>query len=249
VIKPVFVIEPDWPAPAWVKAYSTTRQGGYSGSPFAALNLAHHVEDDRAVVQQNREWLSQHLSLPAKPLWLQQVHGVNIISHQVKSAVIPMVDGSYSKRLNEVCVVLTADCLPVLLCDQTGTSVAAVHAGWRGLAQGVIESAVQQLGIVGSELMAWLGPAIGAQAFEVGEAVRANFVAQDKSMGNYFVGIGGKKYKADLYGLARFRLQRLGVSAVFGGDRCTFSENADFFSYRRDGITGRQASLIWLSER
>jgi polyphenol oxidase len=236
---------PDWPAPAHVRAVCTTRAGGVSQSPYASLNLGDHVGDDAGVVAENRAWLRRVLNLPADPSWLQQVHGTDAVDAAALTRPC-QADAAYTDRPGVVCAVLTADCLPLLLCDRTGTRVAAVHAGWRGLAGGVIERALEGFTAPGSELLAWLGPAIGPQAFEVGEEVRAEFVAHDVAAAAAFLPARAGHWWADLYMLARQRLAARAVSAVYGGGHCTYTDAARFYSYRRDGSTGRMASLIWL---
>lgn len=236
------LIFPDWPAPPQVKAMQTTRHGGVSEGVYASLNLGDHVRDLPQRVAANRQLLSAYL--PSEPVWLNQVHGVRVIDAAL-SACIESADASFTTRKQVVCVTMTADCLPVLLCDQAGTVVAAVHAGWRSLCDGVIEATVKAMPVEPSRLLAWLGPAIGPQAFEVGSEVRAQFMAQDAQAESAFQA-HGDKWLGDLYAIARQRLQQLGVSQVYGGGRCTYSEPETFFSFRRDGDTGRMASLIWL---
>lgn len=240
-------ITPDWPAPDNVKALSTTRQGGVSRAPYDGLNLGAHVGDDAHAVAANRDILRAHL--PAEPMWLEQVHGDQVIEHRV-AATPPRADAAYSHAAGEVCAILTADCLPVLFCDRRGGSVAAAHAGWRGLEAGVLENTVRALRVPPGELLAWLGPAIGVGAFEVGDEVRDAFLRRDPEAHRAFrAGVAAGKWMADLPMLARQRLARAGVNSVFGGDRCTFDDASRFFSYRRDRRCGRQASLIWLETR
>lgn len=243
--EPAFLI-PDWPAPANVHACVTTRTGGVSRAPYDSFNLAAHVGDDPQAVTTNRARLRTALALPAEPAWLTQVHGIAVID-AAHGAGAPPADGTFATMPGAVCAVLTADCLPVLLCDRAGTRVAALHAGWRGLAGGVIEAGVGALGGAGDELLAWLGPAIGPEAFEVGAEVRAAFVAHDLAAGAAFRPLGAGKFLADIYLLARQRLAGLGVTAVYGGGRCTVAERERFYSYRRDGATGRMAALVWLA--
>jgi len=236
-------IVPDWPAPASVRALVTTRTGGVSAGAYAALNLAAHVGDDPAAVEENRRRLRAHL--PAEPLWLSQVHGRAVVRAEdaVEGAE---ADAAFTRRAGAVCAVLTADCLPVLLCNDVGTVVAAAHAGWRGLAGGVIEAALRAMNEPPPRLLAWLGPAIGPQSFEVGAEVRAAFLAHAPDAAAAFVAKENGKWLADLYRLATQRLNALGVSRVHGGGRCTFLEADSFYSYRREQTTGRMASLIWL---
>ncbi len=236
-------ILPDWPAPASVRALQTTRLGGVSPAPWDSLNLGDHVGDDPLRVAANRALVQ--LELPGTPCWLQQVHGVKVID----AACSPPgceADAAMARVAGAVCVVMTADCLPVLFCDRAGTVVAAAHAGWRGLLDGVLESTIAAMGVAGGELMAWLGPAIGPQAFEVGDEVKAAFVARSSEAAVAFRAGKPGKWFADLELLARQRLQAAGVTSIYGGGLCTFSDSQRFFSYRRDGQTGRLASLICL---
>lgn len=240
---------PDWPAPPWVRAAATTRRGGVSLGAYAGLNLGDHVGDDPDRVQINRQLLRAALGLPAEPVWLRQVHGCAVACATTGGASGDAdceADAAVAFGPGSVCAVLTADCLPLLLTDLAGTRVAAIHAGWRGLVAGVIEAAVARLAAPPGEVLAWLGPAIGAAAFEVGGEVRARFVAADARAAAAFDPLGGDKWLADLYRLARQRLAALGVAGVWGGDQCTYQDPERFYSYRRDGVTGRMASLIWL---
>lgn len=239
-------IDPDWDAPNPVKALSTTRIGGFSQAPCDSLNLARHVGDDSASVTRNRRALAVAASLPEEPVWLAQVHGCEI-ADAASAAIGCEADAMVAHGPGRVCAVMTADCLPVLLCDESASHVAAVHAGWRGLVSGVVERAVERLGSDPAALLAWLGPAIGPQAFEVGEEVRDAFLAADAGCGHAFRPSPQGRWLADIYALARRRLARAGVERVWGGDLCTFSEPERFFSYRRDGRTGRMASLIWIA--
>lgn len=239
---------PDWPAPASVKACSTLRTGGVSLPPYDSLNLGTHVGDELASVLENRQRLVKYAHLPQMPHWLEQVHGTDVV-HLVagqNSESRYVADAVYSHQPQQVCAVMTADCLPVLFCSRSGDEVAAAHAGWRGLCAGVLESTVRQFSAAPAEIMAWLGPAIGPQAFEVGSDVRDAFMAREPVAREAFVAQTGGKYLADIYHLARLRLRLAGISQIYGGDLCTLSDRSRFFSYRRDGITGRMASLIWL---
>jgi YfiH family protein len=241
-------IVPDWPVPARVRAVTTTRAGGISLGPYASLNLADHVGDDPAAVAANRERLAAAAGLPAEPVWLQQVHGNTVVDID-RTASGPTADAACSHQPGQVCAVLTADCLPVLLCDRGGDHVAAVHAGWRGLAAGVIEQTVAALQAPVGEQLAWLGPAISAAVYIVGDEVREAFIARDPRAAAAFQAAPNDAWHADLYLLARQRLTACGVAAVYGGGRCTFREAQSFYSYRRDGTTGRMATLIWLAPR
>jgi YfiH family protein len=240
------MIEPDWPAATSVKALTTTRQGGVSQGPYASLNLADHVGDAADDVQRNRVTIQRRLSLPKPPVWLHQLHSDRVVD-AAHCGQCPPADASFAAQAQVVCAVLTADCLPVLFCDRAGTRVAAAHAGWRGLAAGVLESTVRALDTEPQRLLAWLGPAIGPAAFEVGGEVRRNFVDRQAEAARAFQPRANGRWLADLYELARIRLLAVGVSAVYGGGLCTFSDRERFYSYRRDGVTGRMASLIWLA--
>ncbi|MDG4550150.1 MAG: peptidoglycan editing factor PgeF [Candidatus Contendobacter sp.] len=239
------LIFPDWPAPARVRAASTIRHGGVSSSPYDSLNLADHVGDDPARVAENRRRLVAVAGYPAEPAWLQQVHGKGVVAAETVRAPVA-ADAAWTREPGRPCVVMTADCLPVLLCDRAGTVVAAAHAGWRGLAGGVIAATVARMDAPPTELLAWLGPAIGPDAFEVGAEVRAAFLALDAGNVACFRPSPAGRWLADLYELARRQLQGLGVSVVYGGEFCTFGEAERFFSYRRESRTGRMATLIWL---
>ncbi|MEQ6290621.1 peptidoglycan editing factor PgeF [Vogesella sp. MAHUQ-64] len=239
-------ITPAWPLPANVGSLITTRKGGVSPAPYASLNLGDHVGDDAANVSANRALLRQQL--PAEPAWLEQVHGTVVVdAATVPPGSKPKADASFSRSPGVVCSIMTADCLPVLLADRAGTVVGAAHAGWRGLCGGVIEATVQAMNEPAANLIAYLGPAIGPDAFEVGAEVREAFLAHDIHAVTAFQPIDDGKYLADIYQLARQRLAALGISEVYGGDACTVIDRDRFFSYRRDQITGRMASLIWLN--
>lgn len=242
-------IEPNWPAPTTVRALTTTRGGGLSQGPYESLNLGDHVGDEPWRVAANRERLLAAAGLPAEPVWLEQVHGCDVCRLGAEAAPTPATrraDAAVATAPGVVCAVLTADCLPVLLCDQSGTCVAAVHAGWRGLLDGVIEAAVARMGCPPQALMAWLGPAIGPDNFEVGDEVRSAFCARSPAAAAAFRPSPAGRWLADLYALARGRLDGFGVKRVSGGDLCTLSDAERFFSYRRDGVTGRMATLIWI---
>jgi len=239
-------IRPDWPAPERVRAVITTRAGGFSDAPYASLNLGDHVGDDPATVRKNRRLLAAALNLPAAPHWLRQVHGCEVAQCGVDQPG-GVADAVVATRPQQVCAVLTADCLPLLLCNRQGDRVAAVHAGWRGLAAGVIEAAIDRFEQPGEELLAWLGPAIGPRAFEVGGEVREAFIAQDARAEAAFAPARPGRWLADIYHLARLRLEEKKLGYVGGGDYCTVTDSERFYSYRRDGVTGRMASLIWLA--
>jgi polyphenol oxidase len=236
-------IVPEWPAPPNVHAFVTTRAGGVSTGPYSSFNLGDHVGDDPTAVAENRRLLRAHL--PTEPVWLKQVHGTRCID-AASAMTDNEADASFARAPGVVCAVLTADCLPVLLCDEAGTVVATVHAGWRGLAAGVIEATIASMDVPGERLMAWLGPAIGPQHFEVGSEVREIFVGRDAHATTAFVARQNGKWLCDIYLLARQRLGVLGIRRIASADFCTVRDAQHFFSYRRDGVTGRMASLIWL---
>ncbi|ADE16416.1 protein of unknown function DUF152 [Nitrosococcus halophilus Nc 4] len=239
------VITPQWPAPNNIRAYTTTRRGGVSSPPYHSLNLADHVGDRPEAIEENRIRLQQFLSLPSEPCWLTQVHGSEIVS--ASKGPGQRGDASIAYGPGPVCAILTADCLPLLLCDQEGTRVAAVHCGWRGLASGIIEATVSALKVPGKHLLAWLGPAIGSQAFEVGPEVREVFLDQDSRHASAFTAYRQGRWLADIYQLARLALAKQGVRWIYGGQYCTVADPDRFYSYRRDGETGRMATLIWLA--
>jgi polyphenol oxidase len=238
------LITPDWPAPANVKALQTTRLGGVSSTPYDSLNLGDHVGDVPLSVARNRMLLNN--LMPSEPVWLEQVHGTNVANADIASC-LPRADACIAQHRDAVCVVMTADCLPLLLCDTQGSVVGAVHAGWKGLAAGVVEAAVQAMDVEPQNLIAWLGPAISQQAFEVGEEVLAVFVDDDPQAVAAFIPGQPSKWFADIYALTRLRLNALGITQVYGGGFCTYREHERFFSYRRDGVTGRMGTFIWLS--
>lgn len=245
------LIVPAWPAPANIKALITTRNGGVSTGAYASLNLGMHVGDEAAAVEENRRRLS--VMLPRAPMWLQQVHGTQVAcaddpAHIVVSTTAT-ADAVRTTAIDQPCAVMMADCLPVLFCDDAGTEVAAAHAGWRGLCAGVLENTVAAMSAKPASLMAYLGPAIGPAQFEVGSEVRDAFIAVDESAAAAFTPrVTAGKFVANIYLLARQRLARAGVLRVYGGDYCTVGDAARFFSYRRDGNTGRMAALIWRGE-
>lgn len=232
----------DWPAPPNVKALQTTRIGGVSQGVYAGLNLGYLVKDKPLHVTQNRQMLSEFL--PTEPVWINQVHGVDVIDAGATSCT-PQADASFTTQHKVVCVTMTADCLPVLLCDREGTAVAAIHAGWRSLCGGVIENTIQAMAREGQHLMAWLGPAIGPNAFEVGDEVRQAFIEKDAQAESAFKP-HGDKWLGDLYAIARQRLRNKGVTQIDGGGLCTYTDKERFFSFRRDGDTGRMATFVWL---
>ncbi len=241
-------VVPDWPAPINVRAYTTTRVGGVSRPPFDSLNLSFASGDDAECVERNRARVVSGLKLPEPPRWLKQAHGIRVVAAEV-AAGRPQADACVSARPNQVLAVMTADCVPVLFCDRRGQRVAAAHAGWRGLAAGVLNSTLAAMGSDPSELLAWLGPGIGPRAFEVGPEVRQAFLARDPGAAAAFRPGQADRLLADLYRLARRQLERSGIGAVFGGEHCTYGDPARFFSYRRDGQrSGRMGTFIWLDE-
>jgi len=239
-----FII-PDWPAPENIRAAVTTRKGGYSQSPFNSFNLGDHVDDDPETVKKNRRLLNEILSLPNEPAWLEQIHTTNVVNAE-KVEGSARADASYTAQKNAVCVVMTADCLPVFFCSEDGSEVAVAHAGWRGLAAGILEATVEKMNSPAQAIMAWMGPAIGPDNFEVGEEVRDAFMQQNSETENAFQKNKKGKWLADIYSLARVRLKQSGVQNISGGGFCTYQNAEQFFSYRRDGKTGRMGSLIWI---
>lgn len=256
-------IVPEWPAPDSVRAFCTTRAGGYSQGPWRGLNLGMNCNDEPGIVKRNREALRAFL--PSEPAWLRQEHGIDVYchpglghpgfgppgsrpadSHEAGGELpLPVADAQIASQPGQVCVVLTADCLPVLFCDRSGGRVAAAHAGWRGLVAGILERTVEAMGGSPRDLLAWLGPAIGPRSYEVGDEVREKFLYADEAAHTGFVR-RGERWLLDLYALARQRLARAGVHSVYGGTHCTFEEPERFYSFRRDGVTGRMASIVWL---
>jgi len=245
------LLEIDWRLPRGVRAAFTTRQGGSSRAPWDSFNLAVHVGDASADVARNRAQLRSLLNLPAEPCWLNQVHGVGVADLDGPGAAAAPVtaDAAVARGAARVCVVMVADCLPVLFASRGGTVIAAAHAGWRGLAAGVLERAVGSTGVPGGELSAWLGPAISRAHFEVGDEVRAAFVDADAAAAESFAMNANGRWQADLPGLARRRLRALGVTDISGGEWCTYADRARFYSHRRDGKGGRMAALIWKDGR
>ena len=266
MLKKSDLIVPNWPAPKNVHALQTNRLNGVSLAPYDSLNLGSHVNDNTIHVAQNRQLLRQ--LLPIEPVWLNQVHGINVLNlddiNAAKFDSVPTADASFTSHKNVVCVTMTADCLPILICDSAGTHVASIHAGWRSLCDGVIEATIAKMATDSSQLLAWLGPAIGPDAFEVGSEVRAQFITQDAQAQAAFRPQAAinpqtkqpqpEKWLGNIYQIAKQRLNKLGVTQIYGGGIsqnqseywCTFSQKDQFFSYRRDGITGRMATLIWL---
>jgi YfiH family protein len=239
---------PQWPAPSGVRVVSTLRgepgAGGASQAPYGWFNLGSHVGDDPLAVAENRRILLREAELPAEPAWLAQVHGVTVADLDQSSSLGP-ADAAISRDSGKVCAILTADCLPIVFAADTGDAVAAAHAGWRGLAAGVIKSTVRAMGTRPERLIAWLGPAIGPAHFEVGAEVREAFLSVDPGSGDAFEANAGGRYMADLGMLARRQLEDLGINRIYGGGECTYARADRYFSHRRDGVTGRQATLVW----
>lgn len=264
-------IRPDWPAPARVRAAFTTRLGGASGAPYESFNLGFDSGDEPAAVAENHQRLREALDLPGEPSWLRQVHGNRVIrmenppppppfgnpspslplekeGFRPGEGIRPEADAAWTNRPGPVCAVLTADCLPVLLCDRGGSAVAAVHCGWRGLAAGVLDNAIRAFDCPPTELLAWLGPAIGPEVYEVGPEVRQAFVERGEASAQAFrPAERWNHFYCDLYAIAHLELDAAGVQAVHGGGYCTHSDSRRFYSYRRDGVTGRMAALIWMA--
>ena len=255
------ILIPDWPAPANIRTAISTRIGGFSTEPWDSLNLAFHVGDDPQRVAENWSQLTNQLGLPVPPQLLNQVHGTELVAAQCDGSV-PTADGCFSRIIGNVCTVMTADCLPIFLCNTAGTEVAVFHAGWRGLAAGIVGRAISCFSSTPDQLMAYLGPAISQKHFEVGSEVREAFLSgtfhrhSHGPVENAFLKVGNKKvgnkpdtgkWMADIYELARIALYEAGVGQIFGGDFCTYDDDRRFYSYRRDGQTGRMASLIWIS--
>jgi YfiH family protein len=242
-------LQPEWPAPPAVRAACTLRSGGRSAAPYASLNLGAHVGDDAAAVAGNRQRLRAALGLPAEPLWLAQVHGTCVVDADragLDVATVPRADAAITRHRGRVLAVLVADCMPVLLCRRDGAAVAVAHAGWRGLAAGILEATVEALATPGEQLLAWLGPAIGPMHFEVGAEVRAAFCDGDAEAAQAFRVNARGRWQCDLRGLARRRLERLGLQSIHVDERCSYAQADCFFSHRRDGVTGRFAALIWI---
>lgn len=257
------LIKPNWTAPKQIKAFTTTRIGGLSQAPYDQLNLAAHVDDDLMTVQRNREILKKKVQLPHDLYFLKQIHsdiafdlGRHFTDIQQQNDQIEG-DALYSNQIQKICTTLTADCLPVLFCNQQGTEVASAHAGWQGLQKGILEATLAHFKSPKEEIIAWLGPAISAQVFEVGEDVYRLFVDQDMEAKAGFKPLGLGKYLADIYQLARLRLHKHGVTQIYGGDYCTYSDQERFFSYRyamqyhqgsQTGKTGRMLTAIWIEK-
>lgn len=241
------LIYPDWPLPDNVRAVCTTRQGGVSVAPYDSFNLGSHVQDDPLAVAQNRLLLTQLAQLPQSPLFLNQIHSTQVVRLPLNEESLPNADAVYTNEAKQVCLVMTADCLPVLFCAKDGSEIGAVHAGWKGLCNGILEAMVAEFACAPSEITVWLGPAISQKAFQVGEEVVDKFCQIDPQTKEAFISDPNceGKFFGDLYRLAKQRLQRLGIESIYGGEYCTYSEVERFFSYRREAKTGRMATLIW----
>lgn len=240
------LIFPDWPQPKNISTCSTTRAGGVSLPPFDSLNLGDHVEDLPEAVSENRHRLEKLAQLPQQPVWLEQVHGTHVLHLMGSEIENRQADAVYTNQVGQVCAIMTADCLPVLFCSRDGKEVAAAHAGWRGLCNGVLENTLAAFNAQPRDIMAWMGPAIGPEKFEVGVEVKQAFTGQSADLADAFTP-HNDKFLANIYLLARKKLQAAGISAIYGGEFCTVSDENRFFSYRREGQTGRMASLIWIN--
>lgn len=241
-------LKPDWPAPPSIKAFTTTRKFGHSKAPYDKFNLADHVEDDPEAVKKNRQQLREELALPTQPLWIHQVHGTKVISLDEVHDSSPEADAVITQSPHRVCAVLTADCLPILLCNSEGNEVGAIHAGWKGLLAGVIDSTLEALNTPNEQLMVWLGPAIGPDAFEVDAEIRDAYMKRNLNNQSAFKEKEGH-WHGDIYQLAKINLLQLGVHQVYGGNFCTYTDEQRFYSFRRSkGVTGRMASIIWIED-
>jgi YfiH family protein len=242
-------IQPKWPAPAHIKACTTLRTGGVSQHPYDQFNLGDHVGDRLEHLIQNREILKNNLGLTQEPIWIRQTHSTIAIEATTENAG-KEADASFTNQANQTCIILTADCLPILLCHRDGNTVAAIHAGWRGLANGIIENTLEKIQSPREDWLVWLGPAISSKCYEVGDEVREQFIRHMPQAETAFHPSPNKRWMADLYELARMRLRNEGIQQIYGGEYCTYSDPTLFYSYRRDGEkTGRMASLIWIDSR
>ncbi len=253
-------IYPYWPAPTNIRAFTTTRIGGVSSTPFDSLNLGSRTGDDLNNIVENRRHIISAENIPSEPYWLNQTHSTNVldiseIQLQPATGLIDNserfeADGSYTRQANQVSVVLTADCMPVLFCSIKGNQVAAAHAGWRGLCHGILEETAKKFYCKASDIIVWLGPAIGATKFEVGDEVKKQFEAYDANARQAFKLIDAKKqkYLANLYMIAKQRLNSIGIKQIYGGNYCTYTERDLFYSYRRENKTGRMATMIWFEK-
>jgi len=240
------IIKADWPAAKHINAITTTRLGGFSEGRYKGLNLAVRCGDELNIVNKNRRLISDEFSWKSPPTWLNQKHSANIVRAENYNDS-EIYDASFTEQTNRICVVLTADCLPILICDQKGTTIAAIHAGWRGLAAGIIENSITNLSLAPENILVWLGPAISKKTFEIGAEVRDVFVKKDHDLASAFSpSTNSEKWMADIYLIAKITLNGLGITEIFGGNYCTYSDEESFYSYRRDGETGRMGSFIWM---
>jgi len=239
-------IIPNWPAPKNIIAFTTTRQGGFSKDNYASLNLGDHVNDDPSTVMANRKRLIEEFELPSQPIWLSQKHTSKVIAAETSLSRETIGDGSYTNKKQVICAVLTADCLPILLCDKVGSHVAALHCGWRGLASNIIAEGFKKMNCAAKEMLAWLGPGIGPNNYELGEEVKQQFIELNPNNTSAFQPSNNGKWLGNMYQIAKIQLQQLGINNIYGSNFCTYGDQDKFFSYRRDKITGRMATLIWL---
>jgi len=239
-------ITPDWLAPEQVASVSTTRCGGFSEGSFSGFNLASHVGDNEQHVLKNRQFLCKALRLPSEPCWLDQRHSAQVIKLSAENCHHVQADAAYTVTPGVVCGVLTADCLPVLFCNREGSCIAVAHAGWQGLLSGILENTLAALPVAAPSVLCWLGPAIGPGKYEVGEELRNRFVLKSPEHASAFQAIKADKYLADIYQIAKNILTAKDVQAISGGGYCTYTQHQKFFSYRRDGVTGRMATLLWM---
>lgn len=239
-------LQPNWHAPPNVHGFTTLRHGGVSNVPYDSFNLGDHVGDEENAVKTNRTLLIKQFNLPQMPLFLTQTHSTRVLTLPYSGKNLE-ADAAYTTQTNQVCLVMTADCLPVLFTNRQGNAVAAAHAGWRGLCDGILEETVKCFQCSSDEIIAWLGPAIGRTTFQVGGEVVEQFIAQNPQAESTFIADPNTpgKYLGDLYQIAKQRLNQLGINQISGGEHCTYTEKDKFFSYRRDGKTGRMASCIW----
>lgn len=237
-------IVPHWHVPKFIQAATTTRNGGFSLPPFTSFNLADHVEDNHDHVLKNRALLRETLQLPSEPLWLNQQHTSLVVDATNPTTL--NADGAYTNQKNVVCAIMTADCLPLLLCDKNGDEIAALHVGWRGLLNGIIENGIKQFQSAKQDIIAWLGPAISHDHFEIEDDVRKSFIHYNTELGAAFTKKNDRpKWLMDIYQAARIQLQQQGIFKIYGGEYCTVKQNDLFYSYRQEGMTGRMATLIW----
>ncbi len=241
------VIRPDWPCDSRIRALCTTRHGGFSSGAYEGLNLARHVGDDSQSVNSNRQLLQQQLNLPGNPCWLNQTHSTDVTILSSSQSYEMNSDAAICRQPGQIAIVMTADCLPVLLCNRDGSEIAAVHAGWRGLVDGIIENTLKKLNSDPTQLLAWVGPAISQSRFEVGQEVLDLFIEKNKQAACHFKANRPGHWLCDLPGLAQDQLRQLGLDAIYLSGLCSFNEESRFYSFRRNKVTGRMASLIWIN--